>query len=206
MKVTRKVSRRSFMASVGATAGGGALALVNGRAEAQVTDGDPTDPVGRGRGTASPQPGGITDSDTGAGADPAGHGRGPRSPSGVTDSDTGSGADPVGQGRGPRSAAPGLTDSDSGSGADPVGHGRGPGASPTSGITDSDPTDPVRNGRGTSSSQGTGARLSGVTDSDTGSSADPAGNGRGKAASPGTGVETGALEPAPPLVHKKRYR
>ncbi|WP_300527175.1 hypothetical protein [Maricaulis sp.] len=39
----------------------------------------------------------MTDSDSGAYADPAGRGRGS---SGVTDSDTGAYADPVGRGRG----------------------------------------------------------------------------------------------------------
>ncbi|WP_323037346.1 hypothetical protein [Pararhodobacter sp.] len=70
---------------------------------------------------------GITDSDGGQWADPAGGGRGGRRVSGITDSDTGYGSDPVNNGRGRR----GATDSDVGYGSDPVGRGR-------TGRTDSD--------------------------------------------------------------------
>src|ERR1700710_1826254 len=84
MKPTRKLSRRSFLGRVagGAIAGGAALTVLGGRAEAQVTDGDRgpnADPAGRGRG--------VSDSDSGPNADPAGRGRG--SASGITDSDSG---------------------------------------------------------------------------------------------------------------------
>ncbi|MGQ0659649.1 hypothetical protein [Sphingosinicella sp.] len=116
----RRISRRSFIAAVagGAATGAGSLGLVIGRAQAgQVTDRDPGDPVGRGRGGGT----GITDSDSGVGADPAGRGRGggPRpGATGVTDSDP---SDPVGRGRG----GSGVTDSDTGPYADPRGRGRG---------------------------------------------------------------------------------
>ncbi|MCB1388935.1 MAG: hypothetical protein KDK12_07315, partial [Rhodobacteraceae bacterium] len=70
---------------------------------------------------------GITDSDTGGSADPAGNGRGSGggSRSGLTDSDSGASADPAGNGRGGGgSSRSGLTDSDSGASADPAGNGR----------------------------------------------------------------------------------
>ena len=65
---------------------------------------------------------GITDSDSGYGADPAGGGRGTRyRVSGITDSDTGYGADLAGNGRGRRS----CTHSDAGPFyTDAVGRGR----------------------------------------------------------------------------------
>jgi hypothetical protein len=128
MKPTRKLNRRSFLGQVagGAAAMGGALALIGGEARAfQVTDSDPSDPVGRGRGTS-----GVTDRDP---SDPIGRGRGGSGggvSSGVTDSDTGAGADPAGRGRGggrSQSGNTGLTDRDSGAGADPAGRGRGSG-------------------------------------------------------------------------------
>lgn len=103
MGFKRKLTRRSFLAQVigGTAVAGAALTLVGGRAEAlQVTDHDPTDQVGHGRGGGT----GMTDSDSGPGADPAGRGRGggPRQDgrSGVTDSDSGPNADPAGNGRG----------------------------------------------------------------------------------------------------------
>lgn len=56
-----------------------------------VSDADPTDPAGRGRG----RPGWVSDADP---TDPPGQGRGgaPRAPQGATDSDP---TDPVGRGR-----------------------------------------------------------------------------------------------------------
>jgi len=129
MKPVRKLCRRSFLARV---AGVTAAALAGGTSRAgQVTDRDPTDPVGRGRGGGT----GITDADSGVGADPAGRGRGggPRPGStGVTDSDPG---DPVGRGRG----GSGITDSDSGPYADPRGRGRGGQRGPS----ESSPYDPA---------------------------------------------------------------
>ncbi|WP_444857512.1 hypothetical protein [Sphingosinicella sp.] len=134
MKPLHKLCRRSFLARVagGAVVAGGPLALVGGEARAQITDRDPTDPVGRGRGGGT----GITDTDSGVGADPAGRGRGggPRPGStGVTDSDP---TDPVGRGRG----GTGITDSDSGPYADPRGRGRGG----LRGPSESSPYDPAQ--------------------------------------------------------------
>jgi hypothetical protein len=127
MKLKRKLSRRSFLATVtGAVATGGALAAFGGEAGAlQVTDSDPGDPVGRGRGGSSRS--GITDRDP---TDPSGRGRG------------GSG----------RSGHTGVTDGDPN---DPIGSGRGGGAA-RSGCSDSDPTDPGGNGRSCGSGRGTG--------------------------------------------------
>lgn len=132
MKPVRKLNRRSFLARVGGgVIAGGALALVRGPARAQVTDHDPSDPVGRGRGGGT----GLTDTDSGVGADPAGRGRGggPRpGATGVTDSDP---SDPVGRGRG----GSGVTDSDRGPYADPRGRGRGGQRGPS----ESSPYDPA---------------------------------------------------------------
>ncbi len=153
MKPTRKVSRRSFVTSVvgGIAAGGSATALLIGRAEAQNT-----------RYT------GVTDSDTGNGADRPGFGTGVRNR--YTDQDTGPNADPQFGGRGPSGSSPSGTqynnntqsntrcsDSDYGQNGDPGGYGRGCRGLPpnqyapsVSGCTDSDTgnnADSVRNGR-----------------------------------------------------------
>lgn len=121
MKDLRKVSRRSFMKRVvgGAVAGGGALVMLSGRAEAlQVTDRD--------TGSNSDAPGrgytGYSDSDSGSNADRANHGRSRqgRTSRGCTDNDSGPNADGAGQGRGN-----GVTDNDSGSNSDRAGCGRG---------------------------------------------------------------------------------
>lgn len=99
MKTTRKLSRRSFLTRVagGAVAGGGALVVLGGTAQAlQVTDSDSgtnADPANRGRGNVRIR--GCTDSDSGSNADPAGNGRGNRQ----TDSDTGQNSDPANCGR-----------------------------------------------------------------------------------------------------------
>ena len=102
MKTERKLSRRSFMGRVvgGAVAGGGALVILSGSAEALQ----------------------VSDSDSGANSDPAGRGR-----TGVTDSDSGPNSDRPNHGRS-RSARP-CTDSDSGPNADQAGRGRGNGRS-----------------------------------------------------------------------------
>lgn len=124
MKPRRQLNRRSFIGQVagGVAVGGGALSALTGTASAwQVTDRDPYDPAGQGRGGAAAQ----------------------GSRSGYSDSDSGPGADPVGYGR--RGAASGVTDSDSGAGADPVGRGRGAGTRPA--YQDSDNADPVGNAR-----------------------------------------------------------
>ncbi|MCB1407872.1 MAG: hypothetical protein KDK01_16875 [Rhodobacteraceae bacterium] len=110
----RGFGRRAFL--LGTLGGTTALA---GCVSAGITDSDSgryADPAGGGRGSAR----GITDSDVGAFSDPVGRGRGR---SGLTDSDTGPRADPVGNGRGRRRT--GITDSDVGLGSDPVGNGRG---------------------------------------------------------------------------------
>lgn len=86
---------------------GGALALVTGCAGAP---------------TNNAAPAGLTDCDTGASADEAGHGRtGGRT--GFSDTDSGPNADQQGCGR-PRAGAP-ITDSDRGRLADRAGQGRG---------------------------------------------------------------------------------
>jgi len=112
MKPTRPLSRRSFIGRVagGAIVGGAALTVLGtSAAQAQVTDQDPTDSAGHGRGN-------ITDGDSGRTADQANRGRGPRRAS-CSDRDSG---DQAGHGvRGP-------TDGDSGSMADAAGCGRGP--------------------------------------------------------------------------------
>ena len=98
MKSMRKLSRRSFLTRVagGAVAAGGAMVMLSGRAEAQVTD-----------------------SDQGPHADGAGHGRGNNHIRGCTDSDQGPNADQAGNGRGNR-----RSDSDSGPNSDPANCGR----------------------------------------------------------------------------------
>ena len=99
MKSVRKLSRRSFLTRVAgsAVAAGGAMVMLTGKAEAQVTD-----------------------SDSGPHADGAGHGRGSNHIRGCTDNDSGSNADQAGNGRGNR-----RSDSDSGPNADPANCGRG---------------------------------------------------------------------------------
>jgi hypothetical protein len=120
MKPSRKVTRRSFVASVigGTLIGGGAASLVIGPAHAQNT-----------------RYSGVTDSDTGQHADRPGYGVGTRNV--YTDQDTGPTADPQFHGRGPnrqegnpsgtgryQEGASGCSDADRGSGADPGGRGR----------------------------------------------------------------------------------
>jgi len=127
-KVKGRPSRRSFLRIVvGGAALSGATSIISG-AQAQsgtwsanqaacatgITDSDrgaEADPAGNGRGT------GITDSDSGETADRSDYGQG----TGVTDEDTGETADRAGYGRGART----ITDRDGGSHADPVGEGRG---------------------------------------------------------------------------------
>jgi hypothetical protein len=112
MKPTRRLSRRSFIGRVAGSAivGGAALTVLgSSAASAQVTDQDPTDSPGHGRGR-------LTDHDVGPRADQAGHGRGPRRTS-CSDHDTGDSA-----GR----ASHGPTDGDRGANADAAHCGRGP--------------------------------------------------------------------------------
>lgn len=129
MKISRKLNRRSFFASVvgGVVVGGGAVALVGGGARAQSNQ------------TYT----GVTDADTGAGrADRPGYGTGVRNR--YTDRDTGPGSDPQFGGRGPGARQPGspsgtgsyqepatgCSDADAGSTADPGGRGRSCGRRP----------------------------------------------------------------------------
>ncbi|MBX7191189.1 MAG: hypothetical protein K1X94_03975 [Sandaracinaceae bacterium] len=97
----KRVGRRFALSMLG-VAGGTALAALGvvgaaSRAEAQVTDSDPTDPVCHGRGTG----GGVTDSDP---SDPAGRGRGREGgAAGISDCDP---TDPAGEGRGPQGRTP----------------------------------------------------------------------------------------------------
>ena len=102
MKSTRKLSRRSFLTRVagGAVVGGGALMMMSGKAQAQVTDSDsgPRHADGAGRSRGNNHIRGCTDNDTGSNADQAGNGRG----NGPSDSDSGPNADPANCGRGRR--------------------------------------------------------------------------------------------------------
>lgn len=104
MVTERPLGRRSSMVMLGSALIGaaGIAATLPQSAEAQVTDRDPNDPAGRGRGCS-----GRSDSDP---RDPAGCGRS----TGITDSDP---SDPAGRGRGRRS----CSDSDP---RDPAGRGR----------------------------------------------------------------------------------
>lgn len=117
MKNMRKLSRRSFMARVvgGTVAGGAALVVLGGRAEAlQVSDSDSgpnSDPAGRGYT-------GVTDSDSGPNSDRPDHGRS-RPSRACSDSDSGPNSDLAGRGRGS-----GVTDNDTGANSDPVRCGR----------------------------------------------------------------------------------
>ena len=72
MKSTRKLSRRSFLTRVagGAVAAGGAMIMLSGEAQAQVTDSDSgprADAAGRGRGNNHIR--GCTDNDSGSNAE-----------------------------------------------------------------------------------------------------------------------------------------
>jgi hypothetical protein len=133
MKPTRKLSRRSFLATVAGTvaAAGAITVLATDPAEAQsgCTDSDSgpnSDPAGDGRSCGRRGRSGCTDSDTGRYSDPAGDGRCRRRVrrSGCTDSDTGRYADPAGNGRCRRRQRRSCTDSDTGRYSDPAGRGR----------------------------------------------------------------------------------
>lgn len=143
------VSRRMAMKAIGASVvGAGALSSAGciiatpgtttstGGYSSGLTDSDAgtyADPAGGGRGPQRSVPTGLTDSDnaaTGAIQDAGGYGRGHHGhagwQSGLTDSDSGSYADPAGNGRGTaRMGYTGITDSDGGPWADAGGHGRG---------------------------------------------------------------------------------
>jgi hypothetical protein len=126
----------------------------HGQTDFDVTDHGPKGKKGPVRG------GGVTDKDP---DDPEGGGRGgrgqkgPRQTSGVSDKDP---DDPEGGGRGqkgrPRRTS-GITDKDP---SDPEGGGRSGGQKrprPVAGVTDKDPSDPEGGGRGAGGGQGGGA-------------------------------------------------
>ena len=126
MKPTRKLSRRSFLATVaGTVAAAGAIGVVAADpAEAFVqsdSDSGPNaDPPGGGSGS------GCTDADSGSYSDPPGNGRCVRRRarrSGCTDADSGRYGDPAGNGRCVRRRRR-CTDSDTGRYSDPAGRGR----------------------------------------------------------------------------------
>jgi hypothetical protein len=149
-----EMSRRSVLGAIGVIAGGAAAAALPGCVVRRVGY---VQPVRGGvvvAGGGGRYATGITDSDGGPYADPAGYGRGQRRSAcaGITDSDGGAYADPAGCGRGVYGRTSGITDSDGGPYADPAGNGRGV----------------VRHG------------YTGLTDADGGPYADPAGHGRGR--------------------------
>lgn len=149
MTPRRKLSRRSFLASVagGSALAGGALLFVSGRAEAYQRS-----------------PSGCSDSDPlGSAGDPANYGRRCSRATGITDTDP---TDPTNGGRRQRT---GCSDGDSGQGSDPGGWGRR--CRPATGITDNDAGDPTNGGRGNQNRRR-------CNDSDSGSRADNAGEGR----------------------------
>ncbi|HEV2818428.1 MAG TPA: hypothetical protein VGW40_14545 [Allosphingosinicella sp.] len=161
MTPRRKLNRRSFFGQVaGGAAAAGALGVIGGTARASAQTGPYT---------------GVTDNDSGAHADNAGHGRG-------------AGGNAWGQPAQPQGGQTGYSDSDSGPGADPSGGGRR-GQRPQTGITDGDPTDPYGQGQGTSGARthnsirrrpdGSFSHYTGITDSDSGATRDPANYGRG---------------------------
>ena len=132
MRQRRKLNRRSFLGRVlgGAAVGGGALvAMSRSGAAHPVSDNDTSDPGGAGTSTAHfPH----SDTDQGAGSDPAGT---PGRLGHFSDSDSGAGADPVSHGRrhsdtdagagsDPANQRRSFTDGDTGPSADPVGRGR----------------------------------------------------------------------------------
>jgi len=132
MKPTRKLSRRSFLATVAGTvaAAGVITVAATDPAEAQsgCSDSDSgsySDPANNGRRCGNRGRSGCTDNDTGRYADPAGNGRCRRvNRSGCTDSDTGRNSDPAGNGRCNRRQRRSCTDSDTGRYADRANHGR----------------------------------------------------------------------------------
>lgn len=129
-------SRRSFLAQAvgGSLAGAAALVLGGPDLAAQDRPGQRRLPVDADPG--DPAHSGLSDSDSGSQADPAGNGRGgPEARRrGVSDADRGSAADPARRGRGPahRSAGArppfrgGSVDTDSGASADATGRGGSP--------------------------------------------------------------------------------
>jgi len=125
----------SYADNAGHGRGPGGNASGHPQAQTGITDRDPSDPSGGGRGTYT----GYSDSDSGANSDPSGGGRrGQRPQTGITDGDP---TDPYGQGQGTSGARShnsiqrrpdgsfshytGITDTDSGATRDPANYGRG---------------------------------------------------------------------------------
>src|SRR3954470_10493054 len=99
MKATRKISRRSFLGSIGGgAAAAGALLTLSGCATLGYSDSDPYDPIGGGGGGGGGRRrGGRRGGSRGEGG---GHGGGyGRGGGNCSDSDSGRNADPAGRGR-----------------------------------------------------------------------------------------------------------
>jgi hypothetical protein len=201
IQVERSVARRSVLGLIGtsvvgavATACGPRVPRARYYGRSGITDADPNDSAGRGRGTVyvqqqqpvyvqqqpvyvqQPQPVYVQQ------PQPVVVVQQPQT--GITDGDSGAYADPAGGGRGNAPRQTGLTDGDAGAYADPAGGGRGTYRTGWRGnVTDNDSgayADPAGRGRG----------RSGLTDSDSGPYADPAGRGRGgiRVMRPATGI------------------
>ena len=182
-----KISRRSFLTRVaGVSVTSGSFGLVTGCASTRLPASAPL--------PSAPRLSGLTDSDGGQSADPAGNGRGVagREYTGelVTDKDAGPNADLPGQGRDIAPNGPGLVDRDYGAHQDPVGCGRG--QLRYTAVTDTDAgetADRANWGRGfnlgepdklgTNSPSKCRRHSTRITDTDEGPQADPAGQGRG---------------------------
>lgn len=130
MKQLRKVSRRSFLATVAGATGGVVFAGAGHAATSQgCTDSDPApprgDPGARGRNCTNRPQTGCSDSDSGSNGDPGGAGRNCSSQpqAGCSDSDSGRNGDPSGRGRRCQTQGPasGCSDRDP---SDPTGRGR----------------------------------------------------------------------------------
>ena len=101
MKATRRISRRSFLGSIGGgAAAAGALLTLSGCATLGYSDSDPYDPIGGGDGGGR-HGGGRRGGRRGDGRDGGrGHGGGhERGNGGCSDSDSGRNADPANRGR-----------------------------------------------------------------------------------------------------------
>jgi hypothetical protein len=132
MKAIRKLSRRSFFATVAGGAATVAIVVVAGPevalAQSGCSDSDSGpngDPGGNGRRCApARRRTGCTDRDGGRYADGVGYGRrcNTRRRTGITDRDSGQNSDPANYGRGRRNRS--CTDSDTGRNSDPAGRGR----------------------------------------------------------------------------------
>ncbi len=150
--MSMKLDRRSFLVRV---LGSSTALAISSRAAAQQSHFEPVAPP-------------ISDADTGATADPVGTGRG-------TTRNYQYGVARTGASRGS-----GVTDSDSGTTADPGGDGRGAARTYENGITDADSSanGSITDAPGFGRDNPLVRPPSGITDSDSGSTADPAGNGR----------------------------